>query len=134
MKLEDKVMGDAVFYIHSLGYSDANLSIKFLGDPEQSAIARVLTFSRVQAYREEWYERDDDCIEMLIGLAEQVKKNGVDYMLHTDQRELWFHSAADPCVEDVVQDAAADQQSSEPMVLRHLDLRTREYSKGPIRW
>jgi len=109
MKLEDRVMRDGVCYIHSLRHTDANLSLKFLADPSGSTIARVLTFSRVQAYQEEWYERDDDCIEMLIGLHEEVKKDGVDYMLHTDQRELWFHSDADPSVEDVVPDAAADQ-------------------------
>jgi len=71
-----------VFYIHSLAREDSNLLIKFLGDPEQSTIVRILSFSGVQGYREEWYERDEECIEMLMGLHEVPKNAGVDYMLH----------------------------------------------------
>ena len=36
-----------------------------------------------------------------MGLHEVPKNAGVDYMLHTGQRELWFYTEMEPRVEDV---------------------------------
>lgn len=83
----------------------SDLHIKFLGDPEESSIVRELCFSEVKEYREDWYERDEECIELLMGLHEELKGAGVEYMLHTNQRELCFYSETEPSVEDVVSNA-----------------------------
>lgn len=106
MKLDDGVMQGNVLYIHSLWQADSDLHIKFPGDPEETGIVRELSFAGIKEYGEDWYERDDECIEMLLGLHEEPEGAGVEYMLHTDRRELWFYSETEHKVEDVVSNAA----------------------------
>jgi hypothetical protein len=101
MKLEARVMQHGVFYIHSLELLGSDLCIRFLGNPNESSIVRTLVFVEVQGYREEWYDRDDECIEMIMGIDEDLQEIGADYMLHTDQREMWFHSDKAPRLENV---------------------------------
>ena len=101
MELEEKVMKNNVFYFHIVENENSCLKVKFLGDPEKPDIVRILTFSNIQDYREEWYDKDETCIEMLIGLHEEPKEKGVDYMFHTDQREIFFYTETEPQIKDV---------------------------------
>jgi hypothetical protein len=106
MNLENKVMRGNVFYFHSVQKETSFLVIKFLGNPNSPTVVRTLTFLGIQNYKQIWYEPDEESIEMLIGLHEDPKEPGVNYMLHTDQREIWFYTEAEPLVEDVAPTAA----------------------------
>jgi hypothetical protein len=105
MKLEDRVMRGNVFYIHSVQNEDSRIIFKFLGDPNLPDIVRMLTFSNIKDYRDEWYDRDDECTEMLMGIHESQQGEGVNYMLHTGQREIFFYTETEPKVEDVAPNA-----------------------------
>jgi hypothetical protein len=101
MNLEDNVMRGNIFYFHSLQKEASFLVIKFLGDPNSPTVVRTLTFPGIQNYKQIWYEPDEESIEMLIGLHEDQKEPGVNYILHTDQREMWFYTEAESLLEDV---------------------------------
>jgi hypothetical protein len=101
MRLENKIMRGNVFYLQRLRREGDALTLDFLGDPNQNAIVRRVVFSAVQNWREEYYERDVDAIEMLIGVDESPEETGVEYMLHTDQREIWFFTPNEPNIWDM---------------------------------
>jgi hypothetical protein len=101
MTLEDRVMRGNVFHIQHLDFSGSELRVSFFGDPNESVIVRELTFFDIKEYKEDWFDRDDNCIEGLLGLHENPKGIGVEYMLHTDQRILWFYTEVIPQVVDM---------------------------------
>lgn len=101
MKIEDQVMRGGVWYIESLQRNESSIIIRLLGDPNEPEVVRILSFSHVQQYSEEWYDRDTECIEMLIGLHEKRESQGTNYILHTDQREMFFYTETEPEVKDL---------------------------------
>ena len=108
MKLDERVMRGNVFYFDNLNYDPVGkqLTIEFLGDPESSAVVRVLTFSGVEDFSEEEFEDEDveagiKFTDSLIGLDEYPGDEGVTYVVHTKLREMIFRTLEQPHVEDL---------------------------------
>jgi hypothetical protein len=106
MKLEEQITRGVVTYISSIEYDSAErrLTIKFLRDPEESVIDRILTFSNVKDFSDElnWDEgEDEDCLDSLIGLDEYPEDEGTCYVVHTDKREMVFYTNENPQIEVV---------------------------------
>lgn len=98
MKLEERIIEGNVHYLSSLKQEDSKLIVEFLGEPERADIVRRVIFSKVRGYRETWHDRDEDCLEMLLGIEEELKEAGTDYLLHTDQRAIWFSTKVEPVI------------------------------------
>ena len=108
MKLEDRVTRGFTVYISSINYDplEKRLVIAFLGDPEDTAVVRILTFSGIEEFSEEEFEDEDveagiNVIDSLIGLDEYPEKEGMRYVVHTELREMIFRTKEKPQVEDV---------------------------------
>ncbi len=106
MDLEEKVTKGLVIYIQSIDYSlvENCLSTKFLKNPKESLIARILTFSNVQELSDEWNwdeGRDEDCLDSLIGLDEYPEQSGVQYVIQTEQRAIIFYTEEEPLLQEV---------------------------------
>jgi hypothetical protein len=59
-------------------------------DPEHSKTERVARFAGVDNLVHGWQDRDDQCMETLIGAHETSTADGFAYLLNTDQREIEF--------------------------------------------
>lgn len=63
------------------------LRFEILEDPEEgNGVSEVLVFEGVEDRRQVWLEKDDDCIEMLIGIDNG--KTDDSFVVATDQREI----------------------------------------------
>ncbi len=108
MTLEEKVTRGFCVYISSIDYApiEQRLTIRFLGDPESSAVVRTLTFSGVEDFSEETFGDEDveagiHVTDSLIGLDEYPEEDSVRYVVHTEVREMIFRTKENPKVEDV---------------------------------
>ena len=83
-----------------------HLIIKFLKDPEENRVDRILTFSAIEDFSEEEFEDEDveagvNVIDSLVGLDEYPETGSVRYVVHTDLREIIFRTKEKPKIEDV---------------------------------
>jgi len=108
MNLEEKITRGIVSYISSIEHDPAQrrITIKFLKDPEENHIDRILTFSGVEDFSEEEFEDEDveagvNVIVSLIGLDEYPEAESVQYVVHTELREMIFRTKEKPQIEDV---------------------------------
>lgn len=58
--------------------------------PECDATERVLELCEVQEVHSDWFDRDDRCMESLLGASAHIEESTVRYVLHTEQREICF--------------------------------------------
>ena len=70
-----------------------SLVVGFTHDPEHSKTERVARFAGVDKLVHRWQDRDDQCMETLIGAHETSTAGGSTYLLVTDQREIEFTAA-----------------------------------------
>lgn len=56
--------------------------------PECDATERVLELRDVQEIHSDWFDRNDRCMESLLGASAHVEESTVRYVLHTEQREI----------------------------------------------
>lgn len=59
-------------------------------NPEIGATEKLITFAEVTKVDSDWFERDDDCMESVIGAHEDQIGEQMRYMFHSEQRELWI--------------------------------------------
>jgi hypothetical protein len=114
MNLEEKVTEGRISYIDSIEHDPAErrLIIRFINDPEEQAIDRILIFSEVSDFSNElnWDpdedenededEEDEDCLDSLVGLQEYPDADGIRYQVKTEQRELVFLTGVAPRIEN----------------------------------
>ena len=107
MKLEEKITRGLVSYIRSIEHNPAQrcITVKFLRDPEENQIDRILTFTGVEDFSEEEFEDEDvaagiEVIDSLIGLDEYPEQESVRYVVHTELREMVFRTQEKPQIED----------------------------------
>ncbi len=58
--------------------------------PDSPEPERCITLTGVTSVKSDWFDRDDECMESLIGIHEHQDANRFRYMFHTEQRELWI--------------------------------------------
>lgn len=56
--------------------------------PEFAKTERFLIFHDVQNLISNWHDRDDECMEIILGAEERLKKSLFNYSIFTSQREL----------------------------------------------
>lgn len=56
--------------------------------PESPVTERIVEFNPVKAINFEWIDRDDECLEGLLGASEFADKTGIRYLLNTEQRKI----------------------------------------------
>lgn len=100
---EDEVTRGQAQWLTSAKYdpSAKEFVVGLTHDPERSEIQRVLHFSEVQVVRDFWTDREDNCMEGLIGAHEQRTNSGLRYTLVTDQREITFEAGKRVRIYDV---------------------------------
>lgn len=108
MNLEEQITRGIVSCISSIEHDRAQrrITIKFLKDPEEHLIDRILTFSGVEDFSEEELEDEDveadiNVVDSLIGLDEYPEAGSVLYVVHTELRELVFRTKEKPQIEVV---------------------------------
>ncbi len=108
MNLEERITKGRVSYIGSIEYKPAErrLIIKFLKNPEQNQIDRILTFSGIEDFSEEEFEDEDveagnEVKDSLIGLDEYSENEMAKYVVHTELREMIFRTKENPLIEVV---------------------------------
>lgn len=77
------------------------LVVGFTQDPERSESRRVASFFGVEQVESQWQDRDDGCMETLIGAHETCSGGSFCYALVTDQREIEFAAGEGAAVYDV---------------------------------
>lgn len=89
---EDRITLGLAQWITLFKTEDAveSLRIGLTHNPEDSATERSIYFTAVTKVVSEWYDRDDGCMETIIGAHEGIDAEQLRYTLHTDQRELWI--------------------------------------------
>lgn len=115
MNLEDRVTCGGVIYIDNIDYDsiDQRLTVRFLKDPhEQSVLARILTFTKVQNFSVEVID-DEDYLDSLLGLSEM----GKEYILRTEQRELAFSTEDVPQIQDLIKKKKEKRLAYQPSPL-----------------
>jgi hypothetical protein len=100
---EDKVTQRQAQWFTYVKYDAAKreLIIGMTHDPERAETQRVLHFADVQSVTDTWHDRDDDCMETLIGADEQAARSGWRYMLVTEQREIVLEAGKSARIYDV---------------------------------
>src|SRR3712207_3028657 len=113
MSLEEKVIEGGFYYIHSFNHDAVGrkLVVEFIKAPEESSSdTRVLTFTNLEDFLEEvdWdevkaaeAELTAGIIDSLIGLDEYPDGETVEYVMHTEMREMIFRTKERPLIEDV---------------------------------
>ncbi len=108
MNLEARITRGRISYISSIKYDavESRLIISFLEDPEEDRVDRILTFSGIEGFSEEEFEDEDvkagiNVIESLIGLDEYPENKIVQYVFHTELREMVFRTKEKPQIEDI---------------------------------
>ena len=101
--LEHTITHGHTTYIHAVGYDSyrAHLIITVLVDPHRDAIARVVHFTGVRQFADQW-DTDDlmstPDLDMLIGLDEYPEGCGKRYLIRTTYREIRFYTEVEPDV------------------------------------
>lgn len=71
-----------------LAATTQKLVVGLTRDPESSKTQRILEFHQVRSIRDYWIDRDDECMEGLLGAHETESGSDIRYVLATDQREV----------------------------------------------
>lgn len=102
-ELEKKVVDGAFIYIDGVAFDakEKCLFLKFINNPEKPVASRVLTFSDVQDFEDEWDSEEDrieaeNCLDSLIGLDEYPEAESVRYVVRLEARELRFCTSKTP--------------------------------------
>jgi hypothetical protein len=104
MNLEETITQGRVSYIESIEHDpvERRLVIRFVNDPEEQVVDRILTFSEVSDFSNElnWDDDDEeDCLDSLLGVREYPKPEGIRYQVNTEQREMLFLTSIAPRIE-----------------------------------
>jgi hypothetical protein len=75
--------------------------VELTHDPERSVTQRIVRFAGVPSVEDSWIDRDDNCVETLIGAHEDQTSSGIRYVLVTDQREITFEAREKATIYDV---------------------------------
>ena len=106
---DDATRGQAQ-WLTSVKYDPAarELVVGLTHDPERSETQRVLHVAEVSSVADLWIDRDDNCMETLIGAYEQKTNSCIRYTLVTDQREIVFEAGKSASIHDIEPGTAAD--------------------------
>lgn len=77
------------------------LRIGLTHQPQNPETERCITFTGVTNVQSEWFGRDDECMESLLGIHEDHDENQLRYMFHTEQRELWIWATKSATITEV---------------------------------
>jgi hypothetical protein len=82
-------------WITSLSHDAAarRVAVGFTHHPEQPETERIARFSGVERVEARWQDREEGCMETLIGAHETSGGGFFRYLLVTDQREIEFAAA-----------------------------------------
>lgn len=69
------------------------VAVGFTHHPDQPETKRIARFSGVARIQSRWQDREDGCMEALIGAHETSGGGSFRYLLVTDQREIEFAAA-----------------------------------------
>lgn len=99
MSFEDRVTLGLAQWITfvEINESAESLRIGLTHNPEDSATEKSIYFTGVTRVVSNWVDRDDGCLESIIGAHEECEGDQLRYTIHTEQRELciWArHTAA----------------------------------------
>jgi hypothetical protein len=103
MTLEERVTQGRLLYAEAINFDVEHnrLEIWFVPTPPKSALKRILSFSQIHDYEENWFdEPDEDCLYCLIGISERPHDLGVKYFVCLDSVEISFLSTVEPEVRD----------------------------------
>jgi hypothetical protein len=78
-----------------------NLTIQLTQEPELESVHRILKFFGVVNLESSWEDKDDNCLETIIGADEILNESYPRYFIHTDQREITFRASRRVQVNDV---------------------------------
>ena len=78
----------------------AEVRIGVTHHPESNRTERTIEFCSVSCVSSEWFDRDDKCAESIIGAREKHLGDSIQYMLHTDQRELFISTTQSVTISD----------------------------------
>lgn len=67
-----------------------SLRIEITHYPERQTSERVICFNSVSKILFDWEDRDDGCLESIIGAFEDIDGDQLRYMIRTDQRTIWI--------------------------------------------
>jgi len=100
---EDEVTRGQAQWLTSVKYDPAarEFIVGLTHDPESAATQLVVYFAEVTLVTDSWVDRDDNCIESLIGAHEEETSSGIRYTLVTQQREITFEAGQRARVSDV---------------------------------
>jgi len=105
MGLYHRVAHGNTFYIADIvrDTERGRLTLNFLGDPDQPEVVRVLTFTGVRDFSEQWEEdRIESLIQSLIGLVESPQSDGIHYEIILDEVVMTFTTREQPQAVDLV--------------------------------
>jgi hypothetical protein len=100
---EDAVTAGKAHWITSFTYDAVagRLVVGLTHDPECSQTERVLEFDEVANISHRWTDRDDECMEGLLGAHEEESGPIIRYTLVTDQREIEVRATTRGSIYDV---------------------------------
>ncbi len=100
---EDQVTLGRAQWITLIEMNDASgtLRICLTHHPDSPVPVRCITFTGVTNVTSDWFDRDDECVESLIGMHEHQDANQFRYMFHTEQRELWIWATKPAAITEV---------------------------------
>ncbi|MHA3774479.1 hypothetical protein ACXR0O_23455 [Verrucomicrobiota bacterium sgz303538] len=101
---EASVTAGRAQWICSFKYNEAErkLAIGLFYDPDhQSEATRILEFESVVEVKDRWTDRDDQCIEGILGAHEELSGMNRRYTFVTDQREIEIETTREPRVYDL---------------------------------
>ena len=100
---EDQVTLGRAQWITLIEMNDASgtLRICLTHHPDSPVPERCITFTGVTNVTSDWFDRDDECVESLIGIHEHQDANQFRYMFHTEKRELWIWATKPAAITEV---------------------------------
>ncbi len=85
-----------------------SLVVGLTSDPETYETDRVLEFREVRSVCDHWIDRDDECMESLLGAHETQRGSDFRYVLMTEQREIEILAGTKGLIHDFQIAAAAN--------------------------
>jgi hypothetical protein len=103
MRLEERVTGNRVTYVDRIKFDSQSkrLTLYLVLDPERGTVARVLTFTHVEDFRVLEERADPDLLDSLLGIEEERRGKGTQFLIALEQSEMSFYTAAEPEIEDL---------------------------------
>jgi hypothetical protein len=78
-----------------------DLVVELTHDPGSLATQRIIRFADVTTVEDCWIDRDDGCMETLMGAHENETGSDFRYTLVTDQREITFKTGKRGMIYDI---------------------------------